>query len=138
MPTRDIKLRYGDGFRTLSINEQNLLGVVEPKKVPAGNLEKIISEALDNPLGTPALGEMVEPGGRIAVLIDDNTRPTPCHLLLPPLLDRLRTAGIDKENITILVAGGTHRPMLCFRIRPHKSVSSGAIPRMAAPTPMDV
>ena len=42
--------------------------------------------------------------------MDDITRPTPTHVVLPLLLSELD--GIALENITILVALGAHRPMV--------------------------
>ncbi len=44
------------------------------------------------------------------VLVCDVTRPVPNGLFLRPLIEQLTTAGIDRENITILIATGLHRP----------------------------
>lgn len=108
---KSIKLRYGEEFQTIEVPEQNLLGVVSPKTVDPGDHVSMVNEALNNPIGSPRLGQLLHPGARITVLIDDNTRPTPAHLLLPLLMDRLRAAGIAQKDITILIAGGTHRLM---------------------------
>ena len=37
------------------------------------------------------------------------TRPTPYHILLPPLLTKLEQIGIAKEDITFIIATGAHR-----------------------------
>ena len=112
MRSRNINLRYGKDYRTLQIRERNLLGLVEPGPVPpATNPESAISEALDKPIGSPTLDRLATPGQRVTILIDDNTRPTPADILLPPVLDRLLKAGIKPNDITILIAGGTHRPL---------------------------
>lgn len=108
MSTRDINLRYGNEFRSLSIDERNLLAVVEPKTISVQEPEPIISKSLDNPIGSPCLNKMVHRGDKVTILIDDNTRPTPVHLLLPPLLERLLSTKVNKQDITILIAGGTH------------------------------
>ena len=43
------------------------------------------------------------------IVVSDLTRPVPNALLLPPILDCLREAGIAAEDILILVATGLHR-----------------------------
>jgi len=73
--------------------------------------EEIIEAGLDNPVGTPDLAEMVSPGQRVLIIVDDNTRTTPAERILPYLLTRLNTAGISDANIKFLVGLGTHRAM---------------------------
>ncbi|HZW03344.1 MAG TPA: nickel-dependent lactate racemase [Anaerolineaceae bacterium] len=56
------------------------------------------------------------PGGfgstsRVAIAINDKTRPVPHQHILPPLLERLASLGIVPENIRFLVATGTHTPL---------------------------
>ena len=117
MSRQDIQLHYGTALRTLTIDERNLLAVVEPTTVPIPDAKSVISKALDNPIASPPLREWVCPGNKVTVLVDDNTRPTPAHLLLPPLLERLAAAGVERQDITILIAGGTHRPLTNDEIR---------------------
>ena len=45
-----------------------------------------------------------------AIAVCDITRPAPNAVTLPPLLERLQRGGISKENITIQIATGLHRP----------------------------
>jgi nickel-dependent lactate racemase len=45
----------------------------------------------------------------ILIIVNDITRPTPYHILLPPLLHKLKQVGIKKDNITFLIATGAHR-----------------------------
>lgn len=46
------------------------------------------------------------------ILVCDITRPVPNGLFLPVLIRNLQQAGIKRENITILIATGLHRPNL--------------------------
>ncbi len=48
---------------------------------------------------------------RVAITVNDYTRPTPLHSVLPPLLDALNRRGVSDSQIYIVVALGTHRPM---------------------------
>lgn len=73
----------------------------------AGDLDK----ALDKPIGSIPLEELARGVKSVLIICDDNTRPTPAHLILPSVLERLGAAGVGRENISILIAGGSHRPM---------------------------
>ena len=83
--------------------------VVEPTYVP-GLPDPVgaIRDALRNPLGAPPLRQIAAPHHRVAISVCDITRPMPSAILLPVLLRELR--HIPPQNITILVATGTHRP----------------------------
>jgi nickel-dependent lactate racemase len=78
---------------------------------------RAVETALDAPIGSDRLGALVRPGSNVTIVVDDLTRPTPVHLLLPPVLDRLRQAGLRSSEITILVATGTHRPMTSHELK---------------------
>lgn len=97
---------------SFALDARNLGEIVGPAgaAVPADETALII-EALDRPLAAPPLETMVRPGQRVLILSDDNTRPTPVWQILPHLLERLQRAGIDRSDIEILIAAGTHRPM---------------------------
>lgn len=69
---------------------------------------KKIKEALDNTVGSPRLEEMVKPGMDVAIIFDDLNRPTPVHLAMPEILDRLNRAGIPDKRIRGICAIGTH------------------------------
>ena len=69
-----------------------------------------VSAALDAPIGA---GLEIARGARTAcILICDITRPVPNHLFLRPLIQRLNSAGVPLDGITVLVATGLHRPNL--------------------------
>ncbi|MGQ9766696.1 MAG: nickel-dependent lactate racemase [Anaerolineae bacterium] len=64
----------------------------------------------------PAPSEMGRTGGggqraRCAIAVNDKTHPVPHQYLLPPLLARLAALGISPEQITLLIATGTHAAM---------------------------
>jgi lactate racemase len=67
-----------------------------------------IRRALDHPIGSPGIEELARPGMDVVLLFDDLQRPTPVHLALPEIMDRLNRAGIPDERITGICAGGTH------------------------------
>ena len=67
-----------------------------------------IRRALDQPIGSPGIENMARPGMEVVLLFDDLQRPTPVHLALPEIMDRLNHAGIPDERITGICAVGTH------------------------------
>jgi nickel-dependent lactate racemase len=79
--------------------------------VPAADLAEEIHNALSLPIGTAPLQDLVEAGSKVALLVDDLTRPTPAHAIVPVVLDELAAAGVEKSDISIVVALGSHRPM---------------------------
>ena len=72
--------------------------------------EQAVGEALAAPVGCQALAELAKGQRSACILICDVTRPVPNHLLLRPVIDALRAAGLEARNITVLVATGLHRP----------------------------
>ena len=107
-----VKLAYGKTGLWIDLPETWNTTIVEPKFVPAlpdptGALEA----ALRQPIGAPALRDVVAPDHRIGIIFSDITRPTPHRLILPAVLRELtEQAGVPRENITLFNALGTHRP----------------------------
>ncbi len=67
-----------------------------------------IKHALDHPIGSSKIEEIARPGMEVVLLFDDLQRPTPAHLALPEILDRLNKAGIPDDRISGICAMGTH------------------------------
>ena len=107
-----INLPYGNRLLPITIPDTFLGEVVSPHSVMAtSDPEEVIQTALAKPIGTPPLEQLVKMGQRVAVIIDDITRETPTCLMLPPLLERLLVAGVSQDDISIVIALGTHRPL---------------------------
>ncbi len=79
---------------------------------------KAIQKAIDQPCGGPPLDEIIGGKGKeaaqlkVAITISDITRPVPYQGkkgILTPLLNRLQSLGVRRENILIIVGTGTHR-----------------------------
>ena len=107
-----VELPYGNKGLTVEISDDCLGEVVSPRMIVADtDTDTLIRQAIDHPIGTPLLSQIVRPGEKVAVIIDDISRETPTAQLLPPLLEGLAEAGIEKTHISIIIALGTHRPM---------------------------
>ena len=77
-----------------------------------------IEKAFLNPIGSPSLEEIIRKKTKppekpsVAIAVSDITRPVPYkgeNGILLPILRRLESSGIPKQNIKIIVATGMHR-----------------------------
>lgn len=71
--------------------------------------DQAVVAALENPLDSPRLRDIVKPGQAVAVVVTDMTRPCPDDRLVPKLLDELHRGGVQDGDITIIIGIGTHR-----------------------------
>lgn len=71
-----------------------------------------IQEALRQPIASPPLATLAQGRRNACIVISDFTRPVPNALILPPILKTLEDNGIARDQITILIATGMHRPNL--------------------------
>jgi lactate racemase len=69
-----------------------------------------LAEAVRRPFESTPLRELAASARTAVIAVDDITRPTPVHRVLPVILSEL--ASIPPDNIKILVALGAHRPMV--------------------------
>ncbi|MGQ9726176.1 MAG: lactate racemase domain-containing protein, partial [Candidatus Bathycorpusculaceae bacterium] len=106
----DVWLPYGKTEVCAMIPTRNFLGSIEPKEKPGVSDAKAeIERALKEPIGSKRLSEIVKPENKVAIVVDDATRPAPSHMMIPPLLAELNAAGVKDENITIIFGCGGHR-----------------------------
>ena len=107
----NINLPYYKGTIEAKINEKNLACVLESKAATykaEKSEEDIVEEALDNPIGSPKLEELVKGKKDMVIISSDHTRPVPSKIIMPILLRRIRKVN-PTINIKILVATGFHR-----------------------------
>jgi len=99
-----IELGYGRICLSLPAGEEaEVLLAEELAAAPEGEIDR----SLDSPAGK-RLDDFA--GCRSAcILASDITRPAPSHIMLPPLVSRLRDLGID--DILVVFGLGTHRRM---------------------------
>ncbi len=107
-----VTLPYGDETVEVRIPSGNLIGVYSPNEVkPVADVKHEIVRALDHPIGSPPLRDLVRGCSTVVILADDNTRSTPVHEILPVVLDEMNAAGIEDQQVAVVIALGTHRCM---------------------------
>ncbi|MBI4531660.1 MAG: DUF2088 domain-containing protein, partial [Candidatus Latescibacteria bacterium] len=70
-----------------------------------------IRAAFQNPIGIPPISKIVRGKRSAAILVDDLSRPTPAHTLLPYVLKELEAGGIGRDRLLIIIAFGCHRQL---------------------------
>ncbi|KAA0000009.1 MAG: nickel-dependent lactate racemase [Thermoplasmata archaeon] len=96
----EISFPYGKKSITLDIPEKNLVKLVEAKEKEAENDEEIIKNAIEQ-----NAKKLEKLKGKVAVVVDDKTRPCPTKKILPYVLEKI------KAEVKIIFATGTHEPV---------------------------
>ncbi len=105
---KKIRLAYGKDNLDIRLPEALKIEVVEPQyRAGLTDQKGAIAAALREPIASPALSALVKPGHRVGIVFSDITRATPYNLILPAILDELKT--VADEQIILFNATGTHR-----------------------------
>ncbi len=106
----DVNFLYGSEQIRLKIPDRNYLGLLDAKPVEGvTDPNKTVTKAILNPIGSPQLSEIAQPGQSAAIVVDDHTRGLPCHFMINPLIEQLQGAGVKEKDVTIIFGTGTHR-----------------------------
>ena len=104
-------LSYGKQGLPVELSDDWDVTVLAKKRMPVfEDPQGGIAAAFAAPVGSGSLDSEAAGCATACILICDVTRPVPNRLVLRPLVERLLGAGMDPQNITILVATGLHRP----------------------------
>ena len=105
-----IELGFAKTPQYVEIPDENVQAILEPNEIKVDVTgEAVVREALNHPVGTKKIEEIVKPGEKIAIITSDITRPVPSYVVIPPILDRLLEVGVKPEDITVVFALGVHR-----------------------------
>ena len=111
---------YGRDTVTVEVPRRSLLPLPEPRCEPAlANPAEAVRQALASPFGAERLRDLARGQRDCVIAVPDHKRWTPVSIMLPLLLEQLHGAGLSAEQITILVALGTHEPMSREELRRH-------------------
>ena len=101
---------YGDEELTLSFPDSWDISVYESRGAEALD-EPGIQKAFAEPIGTKRIEELARGKNSAVVIVDDLSRPTPAHLVVPHIINELENGGIKEESISFVVGAGSHRPL---------------------------
>src|SRR3954453_22463166 len=101
-------LAYGEDGLRVELPEGRTPVVQPVHAQAAADPMATLHTAMREPVAGPPLRELARPGQTVAISMCDGTRPQPRHLMIPAVLEEL-DGIIDLDDVTILVATGTHR-----------------------------
>lgn len=104
-----VEVPYGDSGLSAALPD-HALRLLPGKGSVVSDAAGAIGHAVSHPIGTGPLRGKVKKGDKIAIVINDITRPAPTREILEELFRELSPVGIPAEDIVIIVATGTHRP----------------------------
>ena len=104
-----LKVPYGKRYASAALPAGYVVEHIMPKaRLAVDDPGALVRQAVYNPLG-----EVQPPraGQSVAIAINDKTRPVPHEHLLPSVLQGMRHAGVRDEDVTFIIATGTHPGM---------------------------
>ena len=139
MASKQFTFAYGHGTKTFDYEENDILKVVRTEDFPPmQNIEQGILDAINHPIGSPALSEIVKPGDTVAFICNDPTRVANSYDFMPVFVNEMNRLGVPDENMRIVFSLGTHRVMtheemveqvgkeVASRIKMYNSVATNA------------
>jgi nickel-dependent lactate racemase len=107
-----IDLPYGRDTIAVQVPSERLIGAYLPRSLaPLCDPAEALREALSHPVSGPRLRDMAAKARRVAIAIEDATRPVPNSLLIDAVMAELQAGGISPQQVVVIVATGLHRPM---------------------------
>jgi nickel-dependent lactate racemase len=104
-----IEVPLGDDTVSVSLPDCEVT-VATPSGGRPVDVRNAATSAVREPHG-PRLAERVDPDQAVTIVVTDVTRATPDDVLLDVLLAELERGGVFREQVTVVVGLGLHRPM---------------------------
>lgn len=107
---RKISVPYGSRSQEAVIGDDIELQVIDLEKVPVKKTsEQMLREALEQPIGSAKLEDLVKPEDQVLIIVNDHTRPGPYRIMVKEIVERLTKAGVMDSHIRFIIATGSHR-----------------------------
>ena len=107
----EIELPYGRSGITFSW-ETDCFEVISDASASESPLTDFaVGAALDSPIGSPPLDEIVDSDDSVLIVVSDATRPTASAQIVNLLVRRLVQIGVLPAQIAVTFATGIHRPV---------------------------
>lgn len=106
----NFEIKYGKGTAAFHLRQKNHMGMLLPKERKVDLVDEAeVRHAMENPIGSKRLKELVKAGEKVVIVTSDITRPMPSYKVLPEIIWELKSGGVIEEDITIVLALGSHR-----------------------------
>lgn len=101
---------FGKEIQKVDIpNDIRVRELTANKDIEFKAIDADVVNALENPIGSKRLKDIVKPGEKIAIITSDITRPMPTYKVMPALIEELEAGGVKASDITLVFALGSHR-----------------------------
>jgi lactate racemase len=95
---------------SVTVPDSAITEIAEPRRFePVANGAAEINRALRHPVRAPELKDLLKPDYRVAIMASDVSRDYLDDLTIPILVKECLDAKVARENVTVVVANGTHR-----------------------------
>jgi len=106
-----MELAYGRGSVEFGFDEARF-SVLSTDRIPKTPLKDYeIGLALDDPIASPPIDELVSSDDSVLIVVSDATRATASAQIVNLLSRRLIQAGVSPANMGVIFATGIHRPV---------------------------
>jgi len=108
-----MRLDYGKEGIEIELDPSWNVTILKPSTQRPFNYPiKKIKEAINNPIGSLSLRDIIESKSNlksVCIVTSDATRPVPSSIILEALIEELCSSGVKDSQILILIATGLHR-----------------------------
>jgi lactate racemase len=106
----NVELQYGNEIISLVVPDDSFVYKSNYTRT-FKSASDLMLESVSNPFGGIHFNDLLQrrKKGDIVIVVSDITRPIPYSEFLPQLIDVILQNGVEKNEITILVATGMHR-----------------------------
>jgi lactate racemase len=104
-----IDLAYGHSSIKFNYDEKRFQVLTQQTAEQNVLSDAQIGEALDVPIGSPPLGEILSAGDSVLIVVSDATRATASAQIVNLLVRRVIQTGIAPGDISVIFATGIHR-----------------------------
>ena len=99
-----IKIPYGKEKVAVEVDDDRVLGIIEPNPVYIGEETEIIRKGIENPINSKNFDEFITDARDLLFIVNDHTRPTPTAKVLEVIYDKVKN-----KDVKFIIATGTHR-----------------------------
>ena len=106
-----VKIPYAKRMMTIEVPDERISGILTSKThtyTPEADEADLVRNALAHPIHSPRLKDLAKGKKNIVIISSDHTRPVPSKIIMPLILEEVRTTNPD-ASITLLIATGFHR-----------------------------
>jgi nickel-dependent lactate racemase len=104
----EIWLPYGNTETFVSVNDENLLGILQPQNWNGSeNPREEVESALESPLASEPFSKITVQGKKVVVLVELTNPNSKSYMALSHLLGKLREKGVSNQDMKILLTAET-------------------------------